>query len=301
MGQGCVKLGKGVGIHLVHHRTSGQAPMDNIYGRFWKFPWNFPTIALPAAGVFTARHHRRLLLQNLCVVLPSDLSGKPVDVLVLGLLQEFYVRSVILNGQISVAHLTGRPDGILQQVILYKATQLFTSHPYKESEHIARIFLAKESEILLVTFLIEPIRETALLQIAVEIIQFDPCEIVVSDFFHNMTALDQDLLPGSPTKFCRIESRFSGRIFLFYVGLKYALDQDLQGIFIHMKRVTASFPNSNPVHAAVPHTFKHQVHHMARDEMVGDNGSDSTIRGSGHRIGRNLLGGFFRPAERPCP
>ena len=249
MGQGCVKLSKGVGIHLVHHRASGQASMDNVYRRFRKLPWDFPAIALPAAGVFAARHHRRLLLQNLCVVLPSDLSGKPVDVLVLGLLQEIYVRSVILNGQISVAHLAGRPDGILQQVILDKAIQLFTSHPYKESEHIARILLAKEPEILLMTFLIEPIRETALLQIAVEIVQFDPCEIVVSDFLHDMTALDQDLLPGPPTKFCRIESRFSGRIFLFYVGLKYALDQDMQGIVIHMRGVTASLPNSNAIHA----------------------------------------------------
>ena len=40
---------------------------------------------------------------------------------------------------------------------------------------------------------------------------------------------------------------------------------------------------------AVPHTIKHQVHYVTRDEMVGDNGSDSAIRGSGHRIGRSYV------------
>ncbi len=97
MGQGCVKLCKGMSIHLIDHRASGQPAVDDVNRCVREFPRNVLAITLPATGVLPAGKDGRLLLLDLCIVLPGDFPGQPVNIFVLSLVDEFDIVLIIFN------------------------------------------------------------------------------------------------------------------------------------------------------------------------------------------------------------
>src|SRR4030043_2250429 len=157
-------------LHRIPHRPGGKPTMDDVHGCVRKFPRNVLAVTFPATRILSTGKDSCLLLLNLCIVFPSDLACQPVDIFVLGFAEKFNIVFVILNSQISVANLSGWPDGILQQVVLNKPMQLFWPHAHEEPEDISWVFLAEKPEILFFSFLITAIRDAAFLQIAVEVL-----------------------------------------------------------------------------------------------------------------------------------
>ena len=62
MGQGRVKLGKGVGIHLVHDRARGQPAVDDVYGRIGELPRDIRPSVFQQPEFLPHDIDRRLLL-----------------------------------------------------------------------------------------------------------------------------------------------------------------------------------------------------------------------------------------------
>jgi hypothetical protein len=245
-----------------------------------------PAIALPAAGVFTTRKDGDLLLLTVHIVLSSDSAGEPIDVLVLDLLEKFHPAFIILNRHIRITHGSGWPDRVREEFLLYETMELFLTDPYEEPEDISRIFLPEISEILFVSTLIEAIGDAAFLKIAIEAIDLKTFKIPFHDLLHDPAPRGQNHLPGPSTDFCRVNIGFSLCVFLLHMGLEDSLDQYVNGIVIQVEGVAASLPDSDTIHPPVRHAIQHQIHHMARDVAIGNNGRNPAI-------GRGTQG-FFR-------
>src|SRR4030042_4685894 len=142
-----MQLCKRMRIHLIDYRTRRQPAMDNVYRRLREFPRNMRTIALPAARIFSTRKHRHLLLLVFHIIFFCDSTSQSIDILIFGFLQKVFILSVMFNHQISITHLSRRPDGVMPQIIFYKTEELFLANPHQESKHVNRASLAKLTEI----------------------------------------------------------------------------------------------------------------------------------------------------------
>jgi len=88
---------------------------------------------------------------DLHVVLKGDASRQPVNIFILGFLEKGLIVSIILGSQISVTHLAGWPDGILQEILFDETVQLLRTDPDEEPEDVPRILLSEVPEILVAT------------------------------------------------------------------------------------------------------------------------------------------------------
>ena len=95
------------------------------------------------------------------VIFSRDLTSQSIDILILGFLQKFCIRSVIFNGEVSIAHEPRRPDGIVQQVLFYKAMEFAITNPHEKSKHIPRVFFAKETKVFFFALGPAPVRDPA--------------------------------------------------------------------------------------------------------------------------------------------
>src|SRR4030042_56014 len=159
------------------------------------------------------------------IIFLCDPTRKSIDIFILRFLQKFCIPSVIFNRQTPVTSLSWRPDGIIQQIIFDKASELLLTNPHKESKHIPRILLTKETEISFFTLGIAPVRDPASYQVAIVIGHLKAFEILLHDLFKDFHADGQNLLPRPLTDLSGMKPEIAGKVFCLDIVLEDAFDQ----------------------------------------------------------------------------